>query len=63
MAHTTTLIGSGWLETVSRWIPDLGSPFDALIQAGRRQRQLNELPRLGNHLLKDIKLTRGHMVV
>ena len=63
MAHTTTLKGSGWLETVSRWIPDLGNPFDALINAGRKHRQIDELSKLDNHLLEDIGLTRGDMIV
>ncbi|MEM7749991.1 MAG: DUF1127 domain-containing protein [Pseudomonadota bacterium] len=62
MAHTTTIKGSNWLGSAWEWVSELGNPFNALVRAGRRQRQIDELSKLDNHLLEDIGLTRGDVI-
>ena len=62
MAHTTTINGSAWLTSARHWVSELGNPLDVLVHASRRQRQINELSRLDNHLLEDIGLTRGDVI-
>ncbi len=43
MAHTTTIKGSNWLGAAWQWVSELGNPFDALVRAGRRQRQSDDI--------------------
>ena len=62
MAHTTTITGINWLGSAWKWLSELGNPFGVVVRASRRQRQLDELARLDNHLLEDIGLTRGDVI-
>ncbi|MEM9357617.1 MAG: DUF1127 domain-containing protein [Pseudomonadota bacterium] len=62
MAHTTTIKGSNWLSSAWQLVSELGNPLNAIVRAGRRQRQIDELAKLDNHLLEDIGLTRGDVI-